>query len=65
MVKKDETGKKFTDGREARGSGSPGLAGKLKEKLFGKKSKSPEATEAKVDGNETAKPVTTETKPAV
>ena len=67
VVKKDEPGKKFTDGRETRGSGSQGLAGKLKEKLFGKKSKSPEAAEAKVDGNETVKPsaAATETTPTV
>ena len=66
VVRKDEPGKKFTDGREARGSGSQGLAGKLKEKLFGKKSKSPEAAGTKIDGNGTAKPaMATETKPAV
>lgn len=66
VVKKDEPGKKFTDGREARGSGSHGLAGKLKEKLFGKKSKFPEATDVNVDGNGTAKSaVATETKPTV
>ena len=62
VVKKDEPGKKFTDGREARGSGSHGLAGKLKEKLFGKKSKSPEAETAEVANGETKADAATETK---
>lgn len=62
-MKKDESGKKFTDGREARGSGSHGLAGKLKEKLFGKKSKSPEAAEVKAANGDAKTATVTDTKP--